>query len=127
MHDNRTKRPTLADTDAVFYALAHETRRQLVVMLAHRGDELPSGFLASQFAASWPTITRHLKVLEDAGVVEVRREGRGANYRLVRERVTLVLGTWLDHLEPVDPERTWTSRGPKTTKSLADKATKQRG
>jgi len=114
--------PSRADVEAVFLALSHEARRHVVAMLSHRGGELPSGYLASRFKHSWPTTTRHLKVLEDAGVVEVRREGRSAMYRLSRERLDRVIGGWLRSVAPADPSRTWASPGPRTAAGLAERA-----
>lgn len=113
-----TQAPTLDDIDAVFAALAHQARREIVLLLSRSGGELPSGYLAARFSHSWPTTTRHLKVLEHAGIVEVRREGRGSLYRLDRERVQRVIGGWLRLTEPVGPDRTWTSTGPKTSSAL---------
>ena len=109
---------SLEDLDKVFLALAHGARRHVVALLGHLGGELSSGYLAAHFQHSWPTTTRHLKVLEEAGIVDVRREGRSARYRLNRDRLRSVVGGWLAHLEPVGPERTWTSTGPKTSKAL---------
>jgi DNA-binding transcriptional ArsR family regulator len=106
--------------DAVFLALSHEARRHVLLLLSQLGDELPSGYLAARFQHSWPTTSRHLKVLEDAGLVEVRREGRGCLYRLNRERLRRVVEGWLRHLQPVGPEQKWSSSGPKTTSELAD-------
>ena len=111
----------LAELDVVFDALAHEARRNILVTLAHLGGELPSGYLAKRFAHSWPTTTRHLRILEKAGLVEVRREGRSSFYRLDRARVQAVVGGWLAHFTPVGPEQTWTSSGPKTTQAPRDK------
>src|SRR5678810_787332 len=91
--------PSLEDVDVIFNALAHEVRRHIVVLLSQLGGELPSGWLAARFQHSWPTTTRHLGVLEKAGLVVVRREGRGSFYRLNRERVRQVLGTWLGYLD----------------------------
>lgn len=108
----------LDDVDAVFLALAHEARRHIVLLLGQRGGELPSGYLAAHFQHSWPTTTRHLKVLESAGIIEVRREGRSSHYRLVRERLQGVVGGWLRLVEPVGPEQTWTSSGPKHSHEL---------
>jgi DNA-binding transcriptional ArsR family regulator len=110
--------PTLAEIEAVFFALSHEARRHIVLLLGHTGGELPSGYLAQRFAHSWPTTTRHLRVLEDAGIVHVRRRGRSSFYTLDRERVQRVLGSWLANLEPPSPRATWTSSGPKTTGGL---------
>lgn len=116
------KKPSFEEVDAVFLALAHEARRHIVLLLANSGGELPSGYLAARFQHSWPTTTRHLKVLEEAGLVEVRREGRTSNYRLNRERLQHVLGDWMRHLEPVGPEKKWAPSGPRSTRELAKRA-----
>ncbi|MFT3693723.1 MAG: metalloregulator ArsR/SmtB family transcription factor [Kofleriaceae bacterium] len=106
--------PTLAETEEVFAALAHETRRHIVAMLSHMGGELPSGYLAQKFSASWPTITRHLSVLVDAKLLDVRREGRSSFYRLDRDRIQRVVGGWLEMLQPPSPKATWRSSGKRT-------------
>ena len=104
--------------EAVFFALSHEARRHIVMLLGHSGGELPSGYLAKRFQHSWPTTTRHLKVLEDAGLVHVTRKGRSSHYRLDRERVQRVLGEWLARLDAPTPRKTWGSSGPRTTAEL---------
>ena len=118
-----SQRPPLSleEVEAVFFALAHEARRHIVLLLSHIGDELPSGYLAKRFHHSWPTTTRHLNVLEKAGIVVVERRGRSSFYRLDRQRVERVLGGWLANLEPPSPERTWTSKGPKSVLALTKK------
>ena len=87
--------PKLDEIAKMFFALGHEARRHIVLLLGHSGGELPSGYLAKRFQHSWPTTTRHLNVLEQAGLVEVRRRGRSSHYRLKREHVQRVLGGWL--------------------------------
>lgn len=114
----RSTPPSLADVEKVFGALAHQARRQILLLLSHLGGELPSGYLAARFSHSWPTTTRHLGVLEKAGLVEVRREGRSSHYRLNRARLTQVVEGWLLHLEPVGPSRTWTPTGPREASAL---------
>src|SRR5262245_44437911 len=118
----RMVKPSLADSEAVFAALAHDSRRQILVLLSHLGDELPSGYLAERFRHSWPTTTRHLGILEKAGLVLVRREGRGAYYRRNRERLLDVVCTWIGHFEPAGPEKTWISSGPRSTDTLRRKS-----
>jgi DNA-binding transcriptional ArsR family regulator len=108
--------PTLPETEAVFAALAHEVRRHIVQLLSHLGGELPSGYLAKRFPHSWPTTTRHLRVLEAAGIVTVRREGRSSVYRLERDRLRRIVGGWLSVLDPPTPEQTWRSTGPRRVK-----------
>jgi DNA-binding transcriptional ArsR family regulator len=112
---SRDEAPVDAD-DAVFGALAHATRREILVRLAVLGGELPSGYLAKRFTHSWPTTTRHLKVLEEAGLVSVHRTGRTSMYRLERERLTHALNGFLEHFAPHDPGQTWTSTGRKRTR-----------
>jgi DNA-binding transcriptional ArsR family regulator len=85
-------------TEAVFHALAHASRRQILVVLHARGDRMSAGEIARRFACSWPTTSRHLKVLQDAGLVRVEKEGRERFYRLDRERLRATAGGWIEQL-----------------------------
>lgn len=107
----RREVPSLAQIDAVFAALSHEARRHILLLLSHYGGELPSGYLAKRLPHSWPTTTRHLGVLEKAGLVEVRREGRGSHYRINRDYLLRITGRWLDNLQPPTPRQTWEPKG----------------
>jgi DNA-binding transcriptional ArsR family regulator len=110
---------SIEEIEAVFKALSHQARRQILIILSHLGGELPSGYLAARFHHSWPTTTRHLGVLEKAGLVEVRRQGRSSHYRVNRERLSRIVGGWLDNLRPPTPEQKWISSGPKSTRAFA--------
>ncbi|MCZ2838102.1 ArsR/SmtB family transcription factor [Modestobacter sp. VKM Ac-2985] len=61
-------------------ALADPTRRQIVALLAV--GERGAGELAGQFPVSRPAISRHLRVLREAGLVRVRVEGQRRVYAL---------------------------------------------
>jgi DNA-binding transcriptional ArsR family regulator len=67
--------------DAVFSALSDPTRRAIVVRLAD--GEASVSELAEPFDVSLPAITKHLAVLERAGLLEHRKEGRVRHCRLV--------------------------------------------
>lgn len=84
----------LADTEAVFSALAHPTRRHILLVLRFRGGEMSAGDIANRFACTWPTTTRHLRVLEAAGLVRVEKRGRERMYRLNEERLLAVTASW---------------------------------
>jgi DNA-binding transcriptional ArsR family regulator len=112
----RSRRPTPREVERVFGALSHEARRQIVLVLSHYGPELPSGYLAKRFTHSWPTTTRHLHVLEAAGVVSVRTEGRNCWYRLDRDYLRRVVGGWLELLDPGTGGDIWRSPGPRSVK-----------
>jgi DNA-binding transcriptional ArsR family regulator len=85
----------LDEIDRVFAALAHASRRQILGVLRARGGRVRAGDIASRFACSWPTTTRHLRVLEDAGLVRVEQEGRERWYVLEAKRLQRVAGAWL--------------------------------
>ena len=73
--------------EEVFGALAHASRRQILMVVKFRGGEMTAGEIASRFACSWPTTSRHLKILEDAGLLTAERSGRTRVYRLNRARL----------------------------------------
>ena len=112
----RSRPPPPTEVERVFGALSHEARRQIVLVLSHYGPELPSGHLAKRFSHSWPTTTRHLHVLEAAGVVAVRSEGRNCWYRLNRDYLREVVGGWLELLDPPTGGQIWRSPGPRSLK-----------
>ncbi len=80
----------LRDFEAVFAALSHASRRVILVVLNSRGGKMTAGEIAKSFSCAWPTTTRHLKVLEAAGLVHVWREGREIFYALDRERLKII-------------------------------------
>jgi DNA-binding transcriptional ArsR family regulator len=80
----------------VFAALAHASRRQILLVLRHHGGSMTAGEIARRFSCSWPTTTRHLRRLEAAGLVRAERAGRERIYRLQAHRLRSVVGDWLD-------------------------------
>jgi DNA-binding transcriptional ArsR family regulator len=62
------------DLDAVFAALSDPTRRRIVEKLARR--PLTVGEIASEFAISQPGISKHVRVLEDCGLLTRKIDGR---------------------------------------------------
>jgi DNA-binding transcriptional ArsR family regulator len=91
----RTRRD-LADTEAVFKALAHASRRHILLVLYFRGGEMSAGDIAQRFSCSWPTTTRHLRILEEAGLVKAEKRGRERVYTLQCARLLEVTSRWLD-------------------------------
>jgi DNA-binding transcriptional ArsR family regulator len=85
----------LEDLDAVFGALASRSRRTILSVLHARGGEMTSGAIADRFDYSWPTISQHLRVLEQAGLVTVSLRGREHLYQLQPGRLQAVAVGWL--------------------------------
>lgn len=66
--------------DAVFRALSDPTRRAILSKLS--GDEAPVNELASSFDISLPAVSKHLNVLEKAGLIRREKDGRLRRCRL---------------------------------------------
>jgi DNA-binding transcriptional ArsR family regulator len=94
----------LRELDLVLRALAHPTRRHVLVVLLARGGGMGAGDIAKRFSCAWPTTSRHLRVLESAGLVRVERQGREWRYVLEAGRLRRVVGGWLRHFEGQDGE-----------------------
>jgi DNA-binding transcriptional ArsR family regulator len=79
--------------DHLFAALADSTRREIMELLLASG-ELSVGEVAAPFAISGPAISRHLQVLERAGLIERRVERQWRKVR-VRAEALKPLESWL--------------------------------
>ena len=66
--------------NTVFRALSDPTRRQILEMLG--GGPRTSGEIADAFPSSWPTISRHLALLREAGLIVAERDGQHIRYEL---------------------------------------------
>jgi len=75
--------------EEVFGALAHPARRQ-ILLTVHFRESMTAGDIAGRFAHAWPTTTRHLRVLERAGLLSHTKVGRTRVYRVNRARLSLV-------------------------------------
>jgi DNA-binding transcriptional ArsR family regulator len=69
--------------EKVIHAIAEPRRREILNLV--RDKELTSSAIASHFEISAPAISQHLKVLEESGVVVVRRAGTKRYYSIRRE------------------------------------------
>jgi DNA-binding transcriptional ArsR family regulator len=82
----------IQDND-VFHAIAHPARR--AILLSLRDGERTASDLAEPFHTTFAAISQHLRVLEEAELVSVRRAGRQRIYRLDPRPMQDVV-TWVD-------------------------------
>lgn len=82
----------IQDND-VFHAIAHPARRAILLTL--RNGERTASDLAAPFHTTFAAISQHLRVLQEAELVSVRREGRQRFYRLDPRPMQDVV-TWVD-------------------------------
>jgi DNA-binding transcriptional ArsR family regulator len=76
--------------ESVFGALAHPARRRILLTIHFAGGSMSAGAVASVFRHAWQTTTRHLQVLEAAGLLTHERRGRSRLYRIQAKRLELV-------------------------------------
>jgi DNA-binding transcriptional ArsR family regulator len=86
--------PRAATTADSFNAVAEPRRRDILDFLAPA--ERPVGDIVESLGLAQPSVSKHLRVLLEVGLVEVRREGRHAFYRT--------------NAEAIKPVHEWTSR-----------------
>lgn len=84
---------SVSDRDHAFDALADPTRRAVLDLL--RTGRRPAGEIARAFPVSRPAVSKHLRVLRRAHLVEEHREGRHRFYQLNPEPLKAV-DTWLE-------------------------------
>jgi DNA-binding transcriptional ArsR family regulator len=81
-----------------FRALADPTRREILRLL--RDGPKTSGQIADEFPHAWPTVSRHLGALRDAGLIVSERNGQQIVYELNTTVVEDVVNHLLDWVRP---------------------------
>jgi DNA-binding transcriptional ArsR family regulator len=108
-----------ATTSDAFNAMAEPRRRQIVDALA-RG-ELPVNDLVGVLGLAQPQVSKHLRVLREVGVVDVRSDGRRRLYRL-NGRALKPIHDWVKNYE-----RLWSERFDQLDAVLEDLKAKEEG
>lgn len=116
MSSEPTRAGSTADAaERVFSALADPTRRAILERLAE--SPLPVHDVAASFPWSRPAISRHLRVLREAGLVHEERRGRERVYAVDRARLEPV-ASWLEGLHGEAGEACATAATPPTAVRL---------
>jgi DNA-binding transcriptional ArsR family regulator len=96
-----------ATTADAFNAVAEPRRRQILDVLA--GGERPVNDLVRELALAQPQVSKHLRVLREVGLVDVRGDGRQRLYRLngpalkpIHDWVKEYERTWAERFERLD-------------------------
>lgn len=85
---NKARGPHEARLDEVFFALSHSARRRMLARLGERGDQAVAA-LAAPFTESPAQITKHLAILERAGLITRRIAGRQHHLHLEPDGIRL--------------------------------------
>ena len=82
----------------VFDALASDARRRILAYLSQ--DELTAGEIAARFSMSKPAISKHLQILENAGLVTSEKRGQFVWYSIAREALVGAIAHFMQTVEP---------------------------
>ena len=85
--------------DRVFEALSSTVRRKILAYLS--ATELTAGEIAQRFEISKPSISKHLSILENAGLIRGEKRGQFIHYALVRENLVNTLNGFVQEVCPV--------------------------
>jgi DNA-binding transcriptional ArsR family regulator len=85
--------------DNVFAALSSTVRRKILAYLS--ATDLTAGEIAERFNISKPSISKHLSILENAGLIASERHGQFIRYSLVRENLLNTLNGYMQEVCPV--------------------------
>ena len=94
--------PSGLHVQRVFEALASAPRRKILALLAHTGMSV--GEMAARFSMTRPSISQHLSVLEDAGLVAGEKRGRFVFHHQVRKNLVNSLHGFVQEARPVSIE-----------------------
>jgi ArsR family transcriptional regulator len=85
--------------EKVFEALASTPRRKILAYLSE--VDLTAGEIAGRFDMSKPAISKHLQILEHAGLIHSEKRGQFVHYSLVREHLANTLNGFVQNVCPV--------------------------
>jgi ArsR family transcriptional regulator, arsenate/arsenite/antimonite-responsive transcriptional repressor len=85
--------------DKVFEALSSTVRRKILAYLS--AADLTAGEIADRFEISKPSVSKHLSVLENAGLIVGERRGQFIHYSLVRDNLLNTLNGYIQEVCPV--------------------------
>jgi ArsR family transcriptional regulator len=85
--------------DKIFEALASTARRKILAYLSE--TSMTAGEISARFTMTKPALSKHLKILENAGLVTSEKKGQFIHYNLVEGSLVNTLHTFLASFCPV--------------------------
>lgn len=111
--------------DKIFDALASSVRRKILAYLS--ATSLTAGEIAERFDISKPSVSKHLSILEGAGLIASEKKGQFVHYSLVRESLVNTLNGFVQEVCPVSrPIKRQSERRAAEVPSIADGSTSGR-
>jgi DNA-binding transcriptional ArsR family regulator len=85
--------------EKVFHALSSAVRRKILDYLSH--TSMTAGEISGKFDITKPSLSKHLAILEEAGLVTSEKKGQFVHYSLVRDNLVNTLNGFVQEICPV--------------------------
>ena len=85
--------------EAVFQALASGTRRKILAYLSH--SSMTAGEIAGRFDFTKPSLSKHLRILENAGLITGEKKGQFVHYSLIEDNLINTINGFISEVCPV--------------------------
>ena len=85
--------------EAVFQALASGKRRKILAYLSH--SSMTAGEIASRFDITKPSLSKHLRILENAGLIAGEKRGQFVHYSLIEDNLVNTINGFISEVCPV--------------------------
>ena len=99
MSESNTAAQDTPQIQRVFEAFSSAPRRKILAFLAH--TSLTAGEIAERFDMSKPSISQHLNILENAGLVQREKRGQFVHYSIVHDNIANTLNGFVQEVCPV--------------------------
>ncbi len=86
----------------VFQAIADPTRRSILILLA--SQTMTAGAIAEKFNTARPTISKHIQILTQCGLVDSNQQGREIHYHLRLDKLNEV-DIWVEQIKKIWEQR----------------------
>lgn len=85
--------------EKVFQALSSTIRRKILAYLS--GSDMTAGEISGRFDISKPSVSKHLSILENAGLISGNKKGQYIHYHLVEDNLVNTLNGFVQNVCPV--------------------------
>ena len=85
--------------EKVFQALSSSVRRKILAYLS--ASSMTAGEISERFDITKPSLSKHLKILEDAGLIAGKKQGKYIHYSLVQDNLVNTLHSFVQEICPV--------------------------
>ena len=85
--------------EKVFQALSSSVRRKILAYLS--ASSMTAGEISERFDITKPSLSKHLKILEDAGLITGKKQGKYIHYSLVQDNLVNTLHSFVQEICPV--------------------------